>query len=54
MTEIIFGLLPQATLVAKVIKGFSEKTIQRELTALIQQGLVQKRGERRWSVYSPK
>lgn len=39
--------------IARVIKGFSEKTIQRELTALIQQGLVEKRGERRWSVYSP-
>ncbi len=40
--------------IAKVIKGFSEKTIQRELTTLIQQGLVEKRGERRWSIYSPK
>ena len=40
--------------IAKVIKGFSEKTIQRELTLLIQQGLVEKKGERRWSVYSPK
>jgi DNA-binding transcriptional ArsR family regulator len=40
--------------IAKVIKGFSEKTIQRELSSLIQQGLVEKRGERRWSIYSPK
>jgi hypothetical protein len=40
--------------IAKVIKGFSEKTIQRELALLIQQGLVLKRGERRWSIYSPK
>ncbi|HEV8666643.1 MAG TPA: hypothetical protein VN665_02220 [Candidatus Paceibacterota bacterium] len=40
--------------IAKVIKGFSEKTIQRELTLLISQGLVEKRGERRWSIYSPK
>ena len=40
--------------IAKVIKGFSEKTIQRELTALIGQGLVEKRGERRWSIYSPR
>lgn len=40
--------------IAKVIKGFSEKTIQRELGSLIQQGLVEKRGERRWSIYSPK
>jgi hypothetical protein len=40
--------------IAKVIKGFSEKTIQRELGTLIQQGLVEKRGERRWSIYSPR
>lgn len=40
--------------IAKVIRGFSEKTIQRELTSLIQQGLVEKRGERRWSIYSPR
>lgn len=40
--------------ISKVIRGFSEKTIQRELTALIQQGLVEKRGERRWSIYSPR
>ena len=39
--------------IAKVIKGFSEKTIQRELTLLIQMDLVEKRGERRWSVYMP-
>lgn len=30
----------------------SEKTIQRELTSLVQQGRVVKRGERRWSTYS--
>ena len=29
----------------------SEKTIQRELVALVQSGVVAKRGERRWSVY---
>ncbi len=39
--------------IAKVIRDCSEKTIQRELGFLIQQGLVQKQGERRWSVYSP-
>lgn len=37
---------------AAVITGCSEKTIQRELSALIEQGLVRKTGERRWSVYS--
>jgi hypothetical protein len=40
--------------IAKVIRDVSEKTIQRELGTLIQQGLVEKRGERRWSIYSPK
>jgi hypothetical protein len=39
--------------IAAVIKGCSEKTIQRELGALIEQGLVRKIGERRWSVYVP-
>lgn len=39
--------------IAAVIKGCSEKTIQRELGALIEQGLVRKVGERRWSVYLP-
>jgi len=39
--------------IASVIKGCSEKTIQRELGALIEQGLVKKVGERRWSVYLP-
>ncbi|MSR70544.1 DeoR family transcriptional regulator [Candidatus Kaiserbacteria bacterium] len=39
--------------IASVIKGCSEKTIQRELAALISQGLVRKVGERRWSLYMP-
>ncbi len=39
--------------IAAVVKGCSEKTIQRELGALIEQGLVRKEGERRWSVYLP-
>ncbi len=37
---------------AAVITDCSEKTIQRELGSLIEQGLVRKSGERRWSVYS--
>jgi hypothetical protein len=37
--------------IASVIKDCSEKTIQRELAVLIQQGLIKKVGERRWSVY---
>lgn len=39
--------------IAAVVKGCSEKTIQRELGTLIEQGLVRKVGERRWSVYVP-
>lgn len=35
-----------------VIKGCSEKTIQRELISLVQTGVLSKTGERRWSRYS--
>lgn len=38
--------------VAQVIKDVSEKTIQRELLALVAQGVLVKEGERRWSTYS--
>ena len=38
--------------VASVITGVSEKTIQRELLALVDEGAVRKEGERRWSTYS--
>lgn len=37
--------------IASVIKDCSEKTIQRELNSLIEQGLIRREGERRWSVY---
>ncbi len=37
---------------AMSIKGVSEKTIQRELLAMVAQGLLKKEGERRWSTYS--
>jgi DNA-binding transcriptional ArsR family regulator len=37
--------------IAAVVKGCSEKTIQRELSSLIEEGLVERQGERRWSVY---
>lgn len=39
--------------ISAVIRGCSEKTIQRELSGLIEQGLVRKVGERRWSTYVP-
>ncbi|HVY54438.1 MAG TPA: hypothetical protein VHC46_01650, partial [Thermodesulfobacteriota bacterium] len=34
------------------IKGVSEKTIQRELLAMVASGVLKKEGERRWSTYS--
>lgn len=39
--------------IASAISGCSEKTIQRELVALIERGLIKREGERRWSTYSP-
>lgn len=39
--------------ISAIVKNYSEKTIQREITALIKQGLVRKEGERRWSLYLP-
>jgi hypothetical protein len=38
--------------ISTVIRGVSEKTIQRELASLIAAGVVKKEGERRWSTYS--
>lgn len=38
--------------ISTLIRGVSEKTIQRELGALISSGVVTKQGERRWSTYS--
>lgn len=38
--------------ISTMIIGISEKTIQRELSALIGLGMVSKKGERRWSTYS--
>jgi len=39
--------------ISRAVKGCSEKTIQRDLAMLIEQGLIEKRGERRWSIYYP-
>lgn len=39
--------------ISKVVQGCSEKTIQRELGVLIEQGVVVRKGERRWSTYHP-
>lgn len=38
--------------ISTLIRGVSEKTIQRELATLVGAGLVVKQGERRWSTYS--
>jgi len=38
--------------ISKSVKGCSEKTIQRKLFSLIQNGILKKNGERRWSKYS--
>lgn len=38
--------------ISTLIRGVSEKTIQRELLSLIAAGVVLKQGERRWSTYS--
>lgn len=37
--------------ISAVVRGCSEKTIQRELLVLIEKGLVRREGQRRWSVY---
>lgn len=38
--------------ISLLISGCSEKTIQRELSAMIQAGVLRKVGEKRWSRYS--
>ena len=34
-----------------MLKDVSEKTVQRELFALVKEGVLKKEGEKRWSVY---
>ena len=38
--------------ISTLVRGISEKTIQRELSTLIGLGMLKKQGERRWSTYS--
>lgn len=38
--------------ISTVIRDVSEKTIQRELQALVQEGIVSRSGERRWTTYT--
>lgn len=37
--------------IASVVKNCSEKTMQRELISLVEEGVLRKEGERRWSTY---
>jgi len=38
----------------KELPGVSDKTVQRELVAMVESGILQKKGEKRWSTYSLK
>ncbi|MFZ1987843.1 MAG: hypothetical protein WAV21_02305 [Minisyncoccia bacterium] len=38
--------------ISTMVRGVSEKTIQRELQALTQEGIIIKEGERRWTTYT--
>lgn len=38
--------------ISRMVRGVSEKTVQRELAALVSEGVLAKKGERRWSTYS--
>ena len=40
--------------ISKMFPDVSEKTIQRELSALVQSGALDKKGDRRWTTYSIK
>ena len=37
--------------VVSLLKDISEKTVQRELLALVREGVLVKEGEKRWSTY---
>lgn len=55
--SIIIGLLKRKKEimikdVSPLISGCSEKTIQRELSSMVQAGILKKTGEKRWSRYS--
>ncbi len=38
--------------ISEIVTDCSEKTVQRELNAMIEQNVVKRHGERRWSKYS--
>lgn len=37
--------------ISMIVRGVSEKTIQRELSALVAEGVVKRKGDRRWTTY---
>jgi predicted HTH transcriptional regulator len=52
--KVVLGAKGEATIkdIADIINDVSSKTIQRELNAMIEDNLVKRHGERRWSKYS--
>lgn len=55
--DVILGLLRERKRisvrdVALIVTDCSEKTLQRELLAMVEEGILRKEGERRWSTYS--
>jgi hypothetical protein len=38
--------------ISRLVQGCSRKTIQRELLSLVEEGVITKEGERRWSTYA--
>lgn len=38
--------------ISTLVRGVSEKTVQRELQSLVQEGRIRRTGERRWTTYS--
>lgn len=54
IVQIIKGSSGNASIkdISSHVKGCSEKTLQRDIIALMQKGILKKTGERRWSRYS--
>jgi predicted HTH transcriptional regulator len=57
--QVILNLLKTKTEVSvsdvlKELPNVSDKTVQRELVGMVESGVLQKKGEKRWSTYSLK
>ena len=52
--KVVLGAKGEATIkdISDIITDVSSKTIQRELNAMIEENLIKRQGERRWSKYS--